>query len=218
VVNILRQNGLDPGPKRGEGTWDEFVKRHAQTLWACDFFSKNVWTLRGLVEVYIFFVIHVGSRRVHVVGLTPHPDRAWMAQQARNLSTYFAEQPDRPTLLLRDHDGKFSESFDAILAADAVAVQAVGPLAPNLNAFAERWVQSVKQEVLDHFVVFGEEHLRLLLREYESYHNNLRPHQSLGNVPPTATASPPPSPLALEDVACDERLGGLLKHYCRRAA
>jgi putative transposase len=153
-----------------------------------------------------------------VVGLTPHPDRAWMAQQARNLSMHFTEQPDRPTLLLRDHDGKFSESFDAILAAEGVAVIAVGPLAPNLNAFAERWVQSVKQEVLDHFVVFGEMHLRLLLREYESYHNNLRPHQSLGNVPPTATASPPASPLALEDVACDERLGGLLKHYCRRAA
>jgi putative transposase len=99
VVNILRDNGLDPGPKRGEGTWDEFVTRHAQTLWACDFFSKNVWTMRGLVEYFIFFVVHFGSRRVEVVGMTPHPDRAWMAQQARNLSMYFAEQPERPTIL-----------------------------------------------------------------------------------------------------------------------
>jgi putative transposase len=170
------------------------------------------------VEVYIFFVIHVGSRRVHVAGMTPHPDRAWMAQQARNLSMHFAERPDRPTLLLRDHDGWFSESFDAILATDGVAVKAVGPLAPNLNAFAERWVQSVKQEVLDHFVVFGEEHLRLLLREYETFYNERRPHQSLGNAPPNAPASPPSASLALADVACDERLGGLLKHYHRRAA
>jgi putative transposase len=218
VVNILRENGLDPGPKRGEGTWDDFIKRHAQTLWACDFFSKNVWTLRGLVEFYIFFVIHIGSRRVHVVGMTPHPDRAWMAQQARNLSMYFGEQSHRPTILLRDHDGKFSSEFDGILGTDGIAVQPIGPMAPNLNAFAERWVQSARVECLDHFVLFGEAHLRLVVREFEHFHNERRPHQGRGNIPPAHSTSPPVSPLAPADVACDEQLGGLLKHYYRRAA
>ena len=217
VVNILRENGLDPGPKRGEGTWDEFVRRHAQTLWACDFFSKKVWTLKGLVECFIFFVIHYGSRRVHVVGMTPHPDRPWIAQQTRNLSMYFAEQPERPKFLIRDNDGKFSPEFDQILRVDDLAVTRLTPLSPNLNAVAERWVQSVKQEMLDHFVVFGETHLRLLLREYEAYFNELRPHQSQGNVPPAGDSSPPIAPLPVEDVLCEERLGGLLKHYYKAA-
>jgi putative transposase len=141
-----------------------------------------------------------------------------MAEQARNLSEYFAEQPSRPTMLLRDHDGKFSEEFDSILAADTIAVNKVGPLAPNLNAYAERWVQSVRGECLDHFVVFGEEHLRLLLREYEAYFNERRPHQSLANVPPAGAATVEETALTVEEVLCDERLGGLLKHYYRQAA
>jgi putative transposase len=209
VVNILRENGLDPGPKRGEGT---------QTLWACDFFSKNVWTMHGLVEFFIFFVIHIGSRRVHVVGMTPHPDRAWMAQQARNLAMYFAEQPVQPTILLRDNEGKFSSEFDQILQVDGLQVHRITPLSPNLNALAERWVQSAKRETLDHFVVFGEAHLRYLLGEFQVYFNERRPHQSLGNAPPQGDRSPPVSPLPVEDVCCDERLGGVLKHYYRRAA
>jgi putative transposase len=141
---------------------------------------------------------------------TPHPDRAWIAQQARNLSMHFAEQPEQPTLLLRDHDGKFSEEFDSILAADGIEVKPVGPMAPNLTAYAERWVQSVKCECLDHFVFFGEPHLRFVLREYQEYYNGLRPHQSLANTPPAGSTSPLPAPLALGDIACDERMGGLL--------
>ena len=96
VLNILREHGLEPGPKRGEGTWDEFLKRHAATLWACDFFSKKVWTVRGLVDVFVLFFLHVGTRRVHVAGISAQPDRAWVTQQARNVSMFFAEQPDPP--------------------------------------------------------------------------------------------------------------------------
>jgi putative transposase len=141
-----------------------------------------------------------------------------MAQQARNLSMYFTEQPERPTVLLRDRDGKFSTEFDSILAADGITVHRLGPMAPNLNAVAERWVQSVKGECLDHFVLFGEEHLRLVLREFGAYYNDRRPHQSLENTPPAASISPPARPFVLDDIACDERLGGLLKHYYRRTA
>jgi putative transposase len=104
------------------------------------------------------------------------------------------------------------------LAADAITVIKVGPQAPNLNAYAERWVQSVRAECLDHFVVFGEEHLRLLLCEYETYYNEHRPHQSLANVPPASPSSVEETALAVEEVVCEERLGGLLKHYYRKAA
>jgi putative transposase len=110
VVNSLREAGLDPGPKRGEDTWDDFITHHAATLWSCDFFTKQVSSLRGLVEVYVLFFLNVQTRRVYIAGLTPHPDRAWVAQQARNTAMFFAEQEVKPAVLLRDNDGKFGAS------------------------------------------------------------------------------------------------------------
>jgi hypothetical protein len=87
----LRDNGFEPGPKRGRGTWHDFIERHFKTLWATDFFTKNVWTMRGPVTYYILFFIHLHTRRVHIAGMTPNPDGAWMAQIARNMSMYFGE-------------------------------------------------------------------------------------------------------------------------------
>jgi hypothetical protein len=96
VVNVLRENGLDPGPKRGEDSWDEFVRRHAKTLWACDFFSKKVWTRAGLVDVFVLFFLYVGSRRVHLAGMTARPGRAWVVQQARNFLMTVGGPPTSP--------------------------------------------------------------------------------------------------------------------------
>jgi putative transposase len=219
VANLLRAEGLDPGPRRGEGTWHDCLRRHAATLWACDFFSKRVWTGSGLVDVFVLFFIHVGSRRVYVAGVTAHPDARWVAQQARNLVLHCAAQSQRPAVLLRDRDSKFVPAFDEVLRAEGVEVKAVGPRAPNLNAYAERWVGSVKRECLDHFVVFGEEHLRYLVTEYVAWYNERRPHQGKDNRP-LSLVSPaePVGGFAAGDVACEERLGGVLKHYYRRAA
>lgn len=214
VVNVLKENGIDPGPKRGAGTWHAFLERHAATLWACDFFSKKIWTLSGLLEIFILFVIQHGSRRVHLVGMTAHPDKVWMKQQARNLSMFFADQAEKPGYLIRDIDGKFVPEFDAILEADGMEIVPVGPRAPNLNARAERWVLSVKSECLDHFIVFGEAHLRHIISEYVSYYNQERPHQGVDNVPLTK----PPADTGPGEVVCAERLGGLLRHYHRAAA
>jgi putative transposase len=170
VIKLLKDNGLEPGPRRGGGTWDDFLKRHRDTLWACDFFSKKVWTLSGLVEVFVLFFIHPGSRRVHLAGMTAHPERAWMVQQARNMAMIFDQESVKPKYLLRDRDSKFVQEFDALLATEGIAVTPIGVRAPNQNAVAERFVQSVKQECLDHFVVFGETHLRHILSEYLIYY------------------------------------------------
>lgn len=219
VVNILREQGLEPGPKRGEGTWDEFIRRHAATLWACDFFSKKVWTARGLIDVFVLFFLHVGSRRVHVAGLTVQPDRAWVTQQARNVAMVFAEEPEAPRYLLLDRDKKFTREFEQILEAGGVEMKRLGLRAPNLNAYAERWVQSVRRECLDHFIVLGEEHLRHLVTEYVDYYNRRRPHQALRNWPLTGAPSIISSgSLTAETVVCEERLGGLLRHYEHPAA
>jgi putative transposase len=217
VIKILKENGFEPGPKRGEGTWDDFLKRHLDTLWACDFFTKRVWTLGGLVDVFVLFFIHLGTRRVHVAGLTAHPDRPWMVQQARNLAMFFDDQPVKPKYLLRDRDSKFVKEFDDILRSEGIEVVQTGVRAPNQNAIAERFVGSVKRECLDHFVVFGEDHLRHLLREFLAHYHDCRPHQGLGNVPLNGLPPSADRPLSLAEVRCEQRLGGVLKHYSRAA-
>lgn len=165
------------------GLWstrDEFIRRHLKTLWACDFFTKKAWTLRGLVEYYVLFFIHIPTRRVHAAGMTPNPDGVWMARQARNLCTFLEEQGDRkPTHIIRDRDSKFTTRFCSILALEGIEFREIPPLSPNLNPFAEAWVQRVKRECLDFFVVFGERHLRYILGEWLDYDHRFRPHQGL---------------------------------------
>jgi len=216
VVGMLKEAGLDPGPRRGEGSWSDFLRRHAATIWACDFVTKKVWTVRGPVDLFVLVFLHLGSRRVHVAGISANPTQEWVAQQARNVAMRWDSATDRPQHLIRDMDTKFGGGFDAVMASEGVRVIRVGPRAPNLNAHCERWIQSLRHECLDHFVVFGESHLRHVVNEYVAHYLDERPHQSLGNRPPCGTG-PPPGKGSAESVVCQQRLGGLLKHY-RRAA
>jgi putative transposase len=138
------------------------------------------------------------------------------------MSMIFDEEPDeyKPTYIVRDRDRKFTTQFCAILEDHGVEFRPIPPLSPNLNPFAEAWVQRTKHEVLNHFIVFGERHLRHLLQEWHAYYHACRPHQGLGNVPITGSL-PSPEPLdgfRREDIECHEHLGGLLKHYERKAA
>jgi hypothetical protein len=158
---------------------------------ACDFFSQKVVTAFGVVEFFVLFFVHVGSRRVHIAGMSTNPDATWVAQQARNVAMFFDEQSTKPTYLLRDNDSKFGAAFDTVFEAKGITVKKVGPRAPNMNAYAERWVQSVRRECLDHFVVFGEGHLRHILKEYETHYNLERCHPGVGNVPLTPEPPPP---------------------------
>jgi putative transposase len=216
VIKILKDNGLEPGPRRGEDSWDEFFQRHRDTLWVCEFFSKKVWTLTELVEVFVLFFVHVGSRRIHLAGLTANPDRTWMVQQAHNIALRFDQEPVKPKYLLRDRDSKFVKEFDAILATEGIAVKPIAVRAPNQNAVAEHFVQSVKQECLDHFVVFGEAHLRHILSEYLVYYHKHRPHQGLCILPLTSTESATAGvDRPVGEVICEKRLGGLMRHYRR---
>jgi putative transposase len=176
VAAIMVEHGFDPAPKRSDGTWSEFITRHAATLWACDFFSKKVWTTTGLVDVFVLFFIHVGTRRVHIAGMTTNPDEQWMVQQARNMSMVFAEERAKPTHLIMDLGTSFTLRFRETLASDGLEIVRVGPKKPNLNAFAERFVQSIKLEALDHFICFGVDHLRHNVSRYTTYYNRRRPH------------------------------------------
>jgi putative transposase len=218
---ILMENGVDPAPELGPGSRHEFVRRHLNTLWACDFFTKKVWIIRGPVEYYVLFFIHIATRRVHISGMTPNPNAIWMTQQARNMSMYFDEQGKyKPTQIIWDRDTKFTANFCSILEADGIEFRPIPARSPNMNPHAERWVQSAKRECLDHFMVFEEEHLRYIIQEYLAYYHRRRPHQGLGNLPLGMTASEMESgePASLDDLACREWLGGVLKHWERKAA
>ncbi len=220
VKNILAAHDIEPAPTRRGLAWAEFIERHTQTLWACDFFSKSVWTPLGMRRFYGLVFIHIGSRRVHVAGITDRPDRDWMGQRARESATFFRRQSELPTMVFRDRDPRFTKQFDAILQAAGVPMQKLTPGSPNLNAYIERWIQSIKHECLDHFIVFGERHLRYLVNEYVDYYHRQRPHQGLGNAPlhDLQLFDEPDHPDDATHIVCRGRLGGLLKYYERRAA
>ncbi|MBE7466253.1 MAG: transposase [Planctomycetes bacterium] len=183
IKSILKQHGLDPCPKHTRGNWVDFVRRHAQTLWACDFVSKKILTQSGLVDCFLLFFINVATRRVHLAGVTVNPSEEWMAQQARNLCMFFEEQEHQPIIVIHDRDKKFTPRFTHILESNDHRVIKLPARSPNLNAYAERWVRSLRSECLNHFMVFGEGHMRHLAETYVDFYNEVRPHQGIGNVP-----------------------------------
>jgi putative transposase len=216
VVNILRANGFDPGPKRGQGTWDEFIRTHAATLWACDFVQRRIWTKLGLADFFILFFIHIGTRRVFVSGITDHPHAQWVAQQARNFTIHLHETENEAGYLIHDRDTKFTEQFDRMLQDQGSKIVKTAVSAPNQNAHAERWAQTLQHECLNHFIILGQRHLRYLIGEFVSHYLEERPHQSMGNRPLSRTGNDPPPDKGR--ILCRQRLGGLLKHYYRKVA
>ena len=183
-------------------------------MWACDFFSKRVWTLRGPIDLYLLEFLQIGSRRAWVSFATAHPDSVWVAQQARNFCMDIPDGDRQRAIVLHDSDTKFTKQFDEILKAEGLRPQKLVFRSPNLNAYCERFIQTLEHECLDHFVVVSERQLNYIVREYLHYYHEERPHQGLGNVPVSGL------PLGTGDgeVVCRERLGGLLKHYERTAA
>ncbi len=216
VGNVLRRHGLPPAPERKRTTtWAAFIRTHLELLAGTDFFTAEVLTLRGLVTYYVLLFIRLESRRVDIAGLTVHPNKAWMKQIARNATMEDCGVLRDCRYLLHDRDTKFTRSFRAIIASGRVKPLALPACSPNLNAYAERWVRSVKEECLSKVILFGERSLRRALSNYVDHFHAERNHQGKGNVLlfPRATDRQREGP-----VRCRERLGGLLRYYHREAA
>jgi putative transposase len=217
VGNILKRHGIVPAPERKNTTiWKEFIRTHMDVLVATDFFTAEVWTWCGLVTYYVLFFIHLDSRKVYVAGVTPHPNEQWMMQIARNVTmeTWGFLAPGQ--YLIHDRDGKYCPAFQQIIDAAGIKRVPLPARSPNLNAYAERWVRSVKEECLSRLILFGEASLQHVLTQYVAHFYHERNHQGKGNVllfpavsPDTARQGP---------MQCRERLGGLLKYYTREAA
>jgi transposase InsO family protein len=215
VGNILRRHGLGIAPERQrQTTWAEFIRRHKQVLWATDFFAAEVWSATGLVTIYVLFFIHLQTRKVVLGGLTHSPNEAWIKQIARNVTGVTGELGNA-RYLIHDRDGKYTESFDRILEGAGIEPLKLPARSPNLNAYAERWVRSVKSECLDHLILFGQRSLDYVLQEYWAHHQRERNHQGLDNLIPF-----PDESLAQQtgSVTKAERLGGLLQFYYHQAA
>jgi transposase InsO family protein len=217
VGNVLKRHGIAPAPERKTTTtWKEFIRTHMDVLVATDFFTAEVWTLGGLVTYYVLFFLHLGSRKIHVAGVTPHPNEAWMIQVARNLTMEEWGCLAPGQYLIHDRDTKFCAAFQQIIDEAGIERVVLPPRSPNLNAYAERWVRSVKEECLSRVILFGEDSLRHVLNEYVDHYHQERHHQGKGNV----LLFPRSSPAGENDgtIQCRERLGGLLKYYEREAA
>jgi putative transposase len=217
VGNILKRHGILPAPERKKTTtWKEFIRTYMEMLVATDFFTAEVWATAGLVTYYVLFFIHLASRRVYVAGVTPYPDERWMVQIARNVTMADWGFLAPGQYLVHDRDGKYCPAFQHIIDGAGVKRISLPPRSPNLNAYAERWVRSVKEECLSRMILFGERALQRALSEYVCHYHAERPHQGKGNVVLISVADHAPQRAGM--LHCRERLGGLLKYYHRDVA
>jgi putative transposase len=207
IRTLLRATGVGPAPRRSGPTWREFLRAQARGILALDFFTVETAWLRTL---YVLFAIEVGSRHVQVLGITGNPDSAWVTQQARNLA--MGERLGGIRFLIRDRDSKFTGPFDVVFRTEGVKAIQTPIRAPRANAFAERWVRTVRTECLDWMLVLSRRHLERVLRTYTSHYNARRPHRGLHLRTPERL--PDPAPLAYG--ICVRRLdvlGGLIHEY-----
>src|SRR6266487_2693961 len=217
IRTVLLGNGLRPAPRRASVTWRAFLRAQAAGIIAADFFTVETVRLKTL---YVLFFIELHTRQVRLAGVTDHPNGPWVVQRARELSLDRPEGTTAPRFLIRDRDSKFTRVFDDVFAADGIQVITTPVQAPNANAFAARWVRTVRQECLDWVLIWGRRHLERVLDEYVRHYNDERPHRGLALRPPKgieARAGPDAATVA----ACvrrRDRLGGLVHEYYQVAA
>jgi putative transposase len=211
-VGILQRHGIEPTPRRSGPTWTEFLRTQASTLLACDFFTVDTVLLR---RFYVLFFIEIDTRRTYLAGVTANPVGEWVTQQARNLSMNLAERSRSVGFLIRDRDTKFTSSFDEVFHTEGIRIIRTPVRSPRANAFAERFVGTVRRECLDRSLVFGRRHLEQVLTEYFGHYNEHRPHRSLDQRAPlnlrialNPIDNPESKQLRRRDV-----LGGLIHEY-----
>jgi putative transposase len=209
VWEILRASGIDPAPRRTGLTWPQFLRSQAEAILACDFLTVD---LPGGTQAYVLAVIEHATRRIRILGLTVHPTGEWTAQQARNLLMDLDGQADRVKFMIRDRGSNFTAAFDAILTDAGIRTVLCNIRTPRMNAIAERWIGGCRRELLDRTLIWNQAHLRRILSDYESHHNQHRPHRSLSGAAPLR---PLPEPVDLDRyrIRRRARVGGLINEY-----
>ncbi len=214
IRRMLATHGIEPASTRRKGmSWETFLKLHWGAIAAADFFAVEVLTHAGLIRFLVFFVIDLKSRRVRIAGIAPDPDGRWMKQVARNLTDVDDGFLGRTRYLIHDRDPLFTDEFRQVLRSGGVKTVQLPARSPDLNAYAERFVRSIREECLSRVIPLGERHLRWVVAEYVKHYHLERNHQGLGNELIELSGEP-----GIGRVACRQRLGGLLRYYYRKAA
>jgi putative transposase len=210
IAQVLLEHGIPPAPQRGGSTsWRQLMQHYKEQVLACDFFTVETLCLK---TSYVLFFIELGTRRVHLAGCTAHPTSAWVTQQARQLMRTLDEEGRTMRFLVHDRDSKFTTTFNTVFQAEHVHLLLTPYRAPNANAFAERWVRTVREECLNHLLVVNDAHLRRVLKEHIDYYNLARPHQGLNQRIPIQ-----PPIISSGEVHCRHVLRGLIHDYYRAA-
>lgn len=218
VGNILTRKGIPPAPMRDyDSNWSKFIKAHQGIIAACDFFTTEVITPADLVTYYVLFFIHIDSRKIHIAGITPNPNEEWMRQIARNVTMAEWGFLSSSEYLIHDRDSKFCNSFCNIIKSGGVKPLKLPHQSPNLNAFAERFILSLKSECMAGLIFFGEKSLLKALNEYTTHYHHERNHQGKENrlLFPSDEYN---HESRIGKIKCRSRLGGKLKYYYREAA
>jgi putative transposase len=209
VWEILRASGINPGRRQTGLAWSQFLRSQAEAILACDFFTVDL--LDG-TQAYVLAVIEHANRRIRIIGITLHPTGEWTTRQARNLMMDLGGQADRVKFMIRDRGSNFTAAFDAVLAGAGIRTVLCNTQTPRMNAIIERWIGGCRRELLDRTLVWNQAHLRQILRQYQTHHNQHRPHRSLHGAAPL---KPLPEPADLDQyrVRRHARADGTINEY-----
>jgi len=213
VWSILQRAGIDPAPRRDGPSWRQFLRAQARGVLATDFFCVDTLLLQRLS---VPFVVQHATRRVHVLAVTVHPSGAWVAQQPRNFLMDLGDRAAEFRLLIRDRDSKFTGVFDAEFASEGIRILNTPVRAPRANAIAERWIGTLRRELLDRTLIVNRRHLTAVLTQYVAHFNNHRPHRALAQAAPLTSLPPPASPSQLQ-LQRRDLLGGVIHEYTQVA-
>ena len=218
VRNILKEEGIEPSPDRTSDSWSEFLKRHGETLWGCDFFSVKSVTPHGLRDMYVMVFLCLKTREVVLSDSTEHPNSAWVTKQAEMFIDETSSREKKPAIVVHDRDTKFTKEFVAKLKEHGVKTNALPKASPNLNGRCERFIGTIRWECLDKFIIFGKRHLDHLLSEFARYYNEKRAHSEREHLPPIRELPADVETLSPDQIEVKTYFGGLVKSFERKAA
>jgi putative transposase len=218
IRNILKEHGIEPSPDRTSDSWADFLSRHGETLWACDFFSVKSVTAKGIHDLYVLVFLCLRTREVIVTESTLHPDSAWVCQQTKWFAEQTKERKKKPEMLIHDRDLKFTKEFTDTVKDAGIKTNPLPKGSPNLNGRCERIIGTLRWECLDKFIIFGKRHLDHVLGQFVDYYNTKRAHMERDHLPPLG--DPPDEVVTLkpDQIEVKSYVGGLVKSFERRAA
>jgi len=217
VRNILKEEGIKPGPDRTSDNWENFVKRHGETLWAVDLFSVKAVTARGIRNLYLMAFLCMKTREVIVSSSTTKPNSSWVTKQTEKFIEQTATRKEKPSIVMHDRDTKFTKEFVAILKKKDIRTNALPVASPNLNGRVERFIQTIKHECLFKFILFGQKHLDHIVGEWVVYYNTVRSHTERSHLPPVHAVPDEVPKLDRDQIMIRSYVGGLVKSFERNA-